>query len=403
VEVKVQGLYQMVSTAFGGIPVYLYTAAGSYVGQKLVTDAGGKVVFDLPDRLYKVRADYLGKQYFSQEFIQANMSIDIPMADAQVTVTGAGFPREGVDVYVFSQSGAYLGVHGRTNAGGAVTFRLAEGFYTFRVDYQASQYWSAVETLTAHQVNDVTVSVGGGAFAFKVLKNPLEPLYGAKCYAFSESGAYLGMFGATDIAGLASFDLADGAYKFRVDHMGYQFWSDVFEVPGVFSGSTTIPHTNVSITVEGFYQSPEPLAGLKVYLFNPSGSYLGKYLVTDALGQAVFELPDQPYMVRVDYLGRQFWSDPFTSQNTTVSIPRGLAQIRVSRAGTGVGGAKVYLFSQGGSYLGWYRITDSEGMCEFIIPSGPCKFRVDEGGSQYWITATDIVAGGFNVFDLTLN
>ncbi len=403
VEITVQGIYQGTATAMEGLPAYLYTSAGSYVGSNLKTDSSGKVIFDLPDRLYKVRADYLGQQFWSQEFIQKNMRINIPMADAQVTVTGAGFPREGVDVYVFSPIGSYLGVHGRTSPGGTVMFRLPEGFYMFRVDYQASQYWSSVETLTVNEVNPVIVSVGGGAFAFRVLKSATKPLFGAKCYAFTEGGSYLGMLGATDMSGQVSFDLADGAYKFRVDHMGYQFWSDVFDVPLVFSGSATIPHTDVVITVQGLYQSHEPLEGLKVYLFNPSGSYLGKYLITDSQGQAVFNLPHQPYMVRVDYLGRQFWPDPFTAQDTAVTIPRGLAQIHVNRAGANVTGAKVYLFSEAGSYLGWLRITDSAGIGEFIIPSGPCKFRVDEGGRQYWTPVTDIVAGEVSVLEVNIN
>jgi hypothetical protein len=402
VEVTVQGVYQRMAAPMPDIPVYLFNSDGAYLGQRLMTNSGGKVTFDTPDRLYKVRADYLGGQFWSREFIQKNVSVDIPMADAEVTVTGAGFPRDDVAVYVFSPSGSYLGVNSRTNTQGKVTFRLPEGFYKFRVDYEAGQYWSNEETLTAHQVNPVIISVGGGVFVFRALESPTEPIFGAKCYAFTEGGSYLGMLGATDMSGEASFDLADGRYKFRVDHMGYQFWSDVFHVPLVFSGSTTIPHADAVITVQGVYQSPEPLEGLKVYLFNPSGSYLGKYLITDSLGQAAFHLPHQPYVVRVDYLGRQFWSDPFTARDTTVTIPRGLAQVRVTRSGADVAGAKVYLFSEGGSYLGWYRITDLAGIGEFIIPSGFYKFRVDEGGHQYWTPVTELAAGRVSMLKVSI-
>jgi hypothetical protein len=75
----------------------------------------------------------------------------------------------------------------------------------------------------------------------------------------------------------------------------------------------------------------------------------------------------------------------------------------VTRAGADVAGAKVYLFSEGGSYLGWYRITDSAGMGEFIIPSGAYKFRVDEGGRQYWTPVTDIVAGALKVLEVEVD
>jgi hypothetical protein len=75
----------------------------------------------------------------------------------------------------------------------------------------------------------------------------------------------------------------------------------------------------------------------------------------------------------------------------------------VSRAGTNVAGAKVYLFSEGGSYLGWYRITDSAGMGEFIIPSGAYKFRVDEGGSQHWTPVTGLGAGALNILEVEVD
>ena len=46
-----------------------------------------------------------------------------------------------------------------------------------------------------------------------------------------------------------------------------------------------------------------------VYLFKASGSYLGKYERTDAVGEAEFLLPDQQYKFRVDRDGTQYWSD----------------------------------------------------------------------------------------------
>jgi hypothetical protein len=198
------------------------------------------------------------------------------------------------------------------------------------------------------------------------------------------------------------FDLADGTYKFRVGHLGYQFWSEVLDVPASLSETFTIPHQDVVITVEGLYQSAEPMAGLKVYLFNPSGSYLGKYRVTDENGQVTFSLPDEPYKVRVDYLGQQFWSEIFQYQDTPVSIPQGLAKIHVYRSGVDVEGAKVYLFTMEGSYLGWYERTASSGIAEFLLPDRSYKFRADEGGYQYWSPVIDIIAEEVNSVEMNL-
>lgn len=61
-------------------------------------------------------------------------------------------PLENVNVYIFTSTGSYLGIHGKTNQDGIVTFRLPEGTYMCRGDYQRSQYW-ATGPVNAHQVN----------------------------------------------------------------------------------------------------------------------------------------------------------------------------------------------------------------------------------------------------------
>jgi YD repeat-containing protein len=160
VEVTVQGGFQGAAEPFAGVAVYLFSAAGSYLGQNDQTDADGQVTFDLPEKTYKVRADYLGQQHWSEEFIWGDTVVAIPMADAEITVTGSGMPQEGVKVYVFSASGSYLGLNQATDADGQVSFHLSANSYKFRVDYQGSQYWSAEETLTADQANLISISVG---------------------------------------------------------------------------------------------------------------------------------------------------------------------------------------------------------------------------------------------------
>lgn len=100
---------------------------------------------------------------------------------------------------------------------------------------------------------------------------------------------------------------------------------------------------------------------------------------------------------------QQFWSDDFQSQDTTVTIYQGLADIHVHRSGVDVEGAKVYLFSEAASYMGWYETTDSSGRAEFLLPDRPYKFRIDEGGSQYWTSVTNIVAGQANLVEVNLD
>ena len=52
-----------------------------------------------------------------------------------------------------------------------------------------------------------------------------------------------------------------------------------------------------------------PMPGLKAYLFNAAGTYLGRSATTDAFGQVEFSVPEDVFKLRVDYRGYQFWSE----------------------------------------------------------------------------------------------
>ncbi len=310
VEIQVRGVFQGTVEPFAGVTAYLFTAAGTYLGQSLKTDANGKVTFDLPEKSYKIRADYLGQQYWSEELVWQNKTVAIPMADAEITVIGAGMPQQGIKVYCFSATGTYLGLNQATDQAGKVAFRLPAASYKFRVDYQGSQFWSAEAPLVADQTNPITVSAGGAAFTVKVLTGPAEPLVGVTCYAFTSAGTYLGMSGTTDNNGAVAFALADGSYKFRADYLGYQFWSAVATIPDVSSADVTIPEEQVEVQVT---TSTGPPTGVKVYLFTESGQYLSLNGQTDSAGKVSFNLPvGKNYKFRADVAGSQYWSAVIT-------------------------------------------------------------------------------------------
>jgi len=393
VEITVAGLLQDTAQGLAGLKVYLYSPTDSCLGVSRTTDADGKVVFDLPQKDYKVRVDYLGSRHFSGLFNWQSVSVAIPMADAAITVTGGGFPQAGKILYVYSEAGTYLGLSQVTDSDGKVAFRLPAGFYNFRVDHQGSQFWSGLQVIETGYANTIVISVGGGSFAFAVEKSTDLPLVGAKCYVFNSDGTYLGLQGATNDLGQVFFDLAEGVYKFRVDHMGYQFWSEEYNTGSTSAGTLYLGQQDVPITVEGRYLSTAPLEGLTVYLFTPTGAYLGQHAVTDGNGQVHFSLPNQDYQVRVDTLGNQFWSNVFQQAGTIMAIPQGQAIVKALRSGSALQGAKVYLFSESGVYLGRVETTESDGRAGFILPSRAFKFRVNEGADQVWSDVVAVQAG----------
>ena len=138
-------------------------------------------------------------------------------------------------------------------------------------------------------------------------------------------------------------------------------------------------------------------------LFSPTDTYLGQSKFTDADGKAIFDLPQKDYKVRADYLGQQFWSEDFQSQDVTMTIQQGLAKIHAQRSGNDAAGAKVYLFNETGSYLGWNEITDPTGIAEFLLPDRAYKFRIDENGEQHWTPLIQIHAGEQSMIDFDLD
>jgi len=190
-------------------------------------------------------------------------------------------------------------------------------------------------------------------FTLTVEKGGSAPLAGKSVYLFSGAGSYLGQSRVTDSAGQAVFSLADGDYKFRVDTLGYQYWTPVQSVPGTLAFTFEILHQDVTITVQKTYQaSTDSISGIPTYLFTVAGSYQGVSATTNSSGQAVFNVPAGSYKVRANWLNKQVCADPFNQMNSTITFQQGCAQVTFIHGGDGVSGVNTYVFSSSGTYLG---------------------------------------------------
>ena len=375
-----------------GVRVYLYTAAGTYVGRWADTDQDGRVVFSLPAADFTVRADYCGDRYYSEPFNFTDAALTIAEADAAVRVTGMGLGLSTVRVYVFSAGGRYLNLSGDTDSDGYIHFRLPAADYDFRADYLGSRYFSGPVTLIAHQINPVCVSTGGGAFTLHLLKRPAEPLAAVRCYLFSDAGSYLGQSGNTSDAGELSFNLADGLYKIRSDYLNYRFWTDTFAVPGTPSLEHLIYHEQTPVQVLGDCDGDiQARTGVRVYLFSPSDSYTGIYADTNANGRIVLDLPAEAFKLRADYLGGRFWQEITGGSQQDLIIEEGIARVTVRQGSADLENVRVYLFNASGAYLGRYVDTDADGLAAFRLPAATYSFRADHLASRYWAMA-DIAA-----------
>ena len=208
--------------------------------------------------------------------------------------TSQSGPLSGLKVYAFTDSGSYTGKYATTDGSGTALFDLEDfddGAYQFRVDYLGQQFWSGLVDLP--EESSVAVVIEEEVVAV-VVTDGAAPMEGIRVYLFSAAGAYLGRYENTDLNGEVSFDLPlDMDVKFRADYLGYQFWSNEAMVSIGLQVNLDIPHQPVDITVQGLFQSaPEPIEGIRVYLFTAAGSYQGQYQETDLSGRVSFDLPE---------------------------------------------------------------------------------------------------------------
>ena len=387
-------------TTIEGVKTYLFSPSGTYLGSTNTTDEQGQITYHVPEQRYKVRADYLAQQFWSEGLSGDDSTISIPHGTATINVTTVEEPLSGVKVYVFSKGGTYLGVNDTTDTSGQVSFILPDGAYRFRVDYQGNQFWGEDLSLIAHQDNPLNISTGGGTFVLALVDQDNTPLEDVRCYLFSESGTYLGEYGKSDALGQVGFTMADGSYKVRVDYMGYQYWTDIFSVPDTEALQHVIDHYDVTITsILHYGENQDPLEGGKVYLFTPAGTYLGVNSVSDANGGVTFSLPPQEYQVRVDYFGDQYWSEPYTQVDSTVIVQEGIAEVNLVSGSDALPGVSVDVFSESDSYLGLSAKTDDSGKAIFQVPAGLYKFRADYQASKFWATE-EVVADTLTFIDL---
>ena len=173
---------------------------------------------------YKIRAEHLNMPFYSDVFVQTDVTIDIPYAVANVHVTDTGADVENAHIRVFRENGNYTGVEGYTNASGAVSLDLpAAVILKFRAEYDQVQYWLDPLILTAHQENQVDM-------ALDLLALTQDPAPGKILYGGSPAGSkqkakdpvLLASIGS--LAGILAHttptQLPGAVYYFINDHLG---------------------------------------------------------------------------------------------------------------------------------------------------------------------------------------
>ena len=297
-----------------------------------------------------------------------------------------GLPQPGLKVYAFNDS-TYTGDNATTDANGQAVFTLPLGSYRFRVDLNGTQFWSGTSNhcdIPGCESANVTVSK---PVTVTVLDTDGSPKFGLNIYAFNNT-TYTGYNKVTDSNGQAVFTLPLGSYRFRADLNGTLFWSNNSNhcgIPGCESTNITV---SKPVTVTVLDTDGSPKFGLNVYAFNNT-TYMGYNKVTDSNGQAVFTLPLGSYRFRADLNGTQFWSngsnhcDIPSCESTNIAVSKPVTVTVLDTDGSPKSGLNIYAFNNT-TYMGYNKVTDSNGQAVFTLPLGSYRFRADLNGTQFW-------------------
>ncbi len=286
------------------VPVYAFTGDEDYTGNKGKTDQNGSVTFTLPDGEYKFRADYQAQATWSETIdTRQNSSVHIRIPIAEFTVRvyrRSGDAVADVPVYAFNEDGGYTGIKVRTDSNGAAVMELPSGEYKFRADYDGSAYWS--DEITVPKVNSTSLYVGGYDVTVRVTDANGNVIPNKMVYVYDEDGQYLKKGKSTDQNGSVTFELNEGAYRFRATDESRDFWSDEIEVPDATNAVIKIQSDDFTVTVTDRRNNPS--SGVGVYVFryrrhkhNTYYEYTGLSKYSDENGQASFDLSDGEYII----------------------------------------------------------------------------------------------------------
>jgi RHS repeat-associated protein len=286
----------------------------TYTGFSGMTDSNGVVLLTLPDGNYRFSTDLNGTIFWSDATNHCNIPgcntaeivVTIPMIVTVVDTNDA--PQEGLEVQVFDGE-TFTGFAGTTDSSGEVTFTLPAGNYRFRAIRNGTIFWSDDEnhcTIPGCTLAEVIATI---PITVTVQDTDETPKEGVDVSVF-DGETDTGYSGVTDSNGEVQFTLPEGAYRFRADLNGVQFWSDDVNhcaIPGCEADENLITVTKpVIVTV--LDENEDPYIDFEVYAFDGEAP-TGYHARTDANGQASVTLPAGNYRFAADIRGTLFWSD----------------------------------------------------------------------------------------------
>ncbi|RLG90008.1 MAG: hypothetical protein DRO36_06820, partial [Candidatus Hecatellales archaeon] len=107
-----------------------------------------------------------------------------------------------------------MGIHDQTDPSGDVTFELPAGDYKFRADYNGTQYWSEIETISSGQTTNVNIDIQTASHSF--LERRYQRPYNRQKVMVASLGNLKGMLTNSIVNQIPG----DEVYYYHNDHLG---------------------------------------------------------------------------------------------------------------------------------------------------------------------------------------
>lgn len=386
--------------ALAGLTITAFSEDGSNTGINSVTGSDGTAVFNIsgfPEGIYRFRINYLNQFFWSEGVALPEASethVVISQTQVELTVMAAGKTAAGVVVTVYDETGAEVSISGMTDSDGTIRFMLPDnGKFSFGTEYMDSRYLSDTIEIIQGGTLQVTLDTGGGELVVRVQKDSGEPLPDLDLYLLTASGTDLDIHGVSDASGQVLFEVSNGDYKVTTRYLEHLFQSNNIMVISDAFLSFEIPHKDVTVTVRGNMNSDmTPKPDSAVDLYSTEASFLGKTMITDDQGQAVFNIPGVEFKMRSKYLEREYWSEPVVWNDTDIMIDEGEADVTVTGMDQPLPEVNVSVCSSLEQDLGISGTTGFDGRVQFRLPENTYRFKADYKETSYWSGPTPIIS-----------
>lgn len=356
-----------------------------------VTNDQGIVEFDpdiIDSGLYQFRVKFWGADIWSYVVSlpgTRTTKFTIPMETVELTLSSANGPVAGCNVYLFSESGSYLGCTQILDENGQVRFELPVGTtYRFMAEVLGNEYWIDPVTVQSGGTNHIEYNAGGGRLTVTFQKDSFEPITDVMLSLYGPNGTALDCSGSTDARGRVVFKVTKGTYLVRADYLGYCFWTETTTVSQDTDINLTLPHNRISANVSGRLKSRmTPMEDVETRLFTADGAPVNLAVITDRNGNAVYSVPDRAYKIQVKVLGQTFWSNSFSDKDVRITIPMAQAYVEVNSYGTPMADIPVHLFPDACTDPGMTETTNRQGRAVFNVPAGTYTFKAEYNGNLY--------------------